>query len=110
MDATNGKIVTTLPIGPGVDAARFDESMQTAFASSGGDGTLSVVQEDSADKFHIAQTLATEPAARTMEEDPKTHEVYLVTAKMQPSAKSADNPRGRAQPVPGTFHLLIYGK
>jgi hypothetical protein len=110
MDATNGKIVTTLPIGPGVDSDRFDPVTQTAFSSNGGDGTLSVVQEDAPDKFHVAQTVKTEPAARTMEEDPKTHQVYLVTATMQPAAKSADNPRGRPQPAPGSFHLLIYGK
>jgi DNA-binding beta-propeller fold protein YncE len=110
MDAKTGKIITTLPIGPGVDADRFDATTQTAFFSSGGNGTITAVLEDSPDKFHIVQTIATEPAARTMEEDPATHKVYLATATMKPAEKSADNPRGRPQPVPGTFHLLIYGK
>src|SRR5262249_27043559 len=90
MDAKTGKIVSTLPIGQGVDAARYDPTTQTAFASNG-EGSITVVREDTPDKFHVAQTVTTEPAARTMEEDPATHRVYTVTAIMQPAEKSTDN-------------------
>ena len=109
LDAKSGKVVTTLPIGQGVDAARFDPATQTAF-SSNGEGTITVIHEDSPDRFRVVETVKTEPGARTMEEDPQTHRLYTATAILVPAEKSATNPRGRPQPKPGTFHLLMLGK
>lgn len=78
-DIAAGKLVTTLPIGSGVDAAAFDPATQLIFASNG-DGTLSVVHEDTPDKFTVVETVPTGPRAKTMTLDPATHTVYLGAA------------------------------
>ena len=100
-DAEAGKVLTTVPIGARVDANRFDAGTQLAF-SSNGDGTLTVVHEDSPSKFTEVGTVKTELGARTMALDPKTHTIYLVTAKLQP-VQGQRFP----QPVPGTFVVLV---
>jgi YVTN family beta-propeller protein len=78
MDASSGKIIASLPIGDGADGAAFDPDSQNAF-SSNGDGTLTIVHEDSPDKFTVTQTLKTLPGARTLALDPKTHKIWLVS-------------------------------
>ncbi|MBI1851391.1 MAG: YncE family protein [Planctomycetes bacterium] len=111
MNADNGKLITTLPIGRGVDACGFDPGTGFAFASNGGDGTLTVVHEDSPDAFTVAENVATQRGARTMTLDPTTHQVFVVTADFEsPPAATKDNPRPRAAMVPGSFTLLVYGK
>jgi YVTN family beta-propeller protein len=75
-DIVAGKLVTTLPIGSGVDAAAFDPATQLIFASNG-DGTLTVVHEDTPDKYTVVETVPTGPRAKTMTLDPATHKVYL---------------------------------
>ena len=106
-DATAGKLITTVPIGAGVDAAAFDPGTQLAFASNG-DGTLTVVHEDTPDKFHVVADVPTRRGARTMALDLTTHRVYLVTADFGPApAPTAEQPRPRPSIVPGTFSLLV---
>ncbi|HEV2287582.1 MAG TPA: hypothetical protein VGR81_01370 [Candidatus Acidoferrales bacterium] len=108
MDADSGKVVASLPIGQGVDATRFDPGTGYAF-SSNGDGTLTVIHEDSPDKFSVVENVKTERGARTMALDPTTHNVYLVTAQVQ----RIPNPPPHTRPfrmVPGTFHALVFGK
>src|SRR5438552_627051 len=83
VNADTGKVITTLPIGQGVDANRFDPDTQLAFASCG-EGVLTVVHEDAPDKFSVVQSVATQRGARTMTFDPKTHQIYLVIAKLGP--------------------------
>jgi len=102
VNTDNGKVVTTVPIGQGVDAAVFDPATQLAFASNW-DGTLTVVHEDSPDKYTVVTNVPTELGARTMALDPKTHNIFLVTAKYQ--APGAD----RRSLVPGSFELLVVG-
>ena len=105
-DATTGKVVATVPIGQGVDACRFDAGTQLAFASNG-DGTLTVVHEDSPTKFTVVGNVQTKRGARTMEVDEKTHRVFTVTADFgPPPAPTADRPRPRPPILPGTFALL----
>jgi DNA-binding beta-propeller fold protein YncE len=98
-DYTSGKYITSIPIGPGVDAAGFDPGTGYAFASSGADGTLTVVHEDSPDKFTLAESVKTMLGARTMTVDPRTHKVYVVSAKFTPERKM----------VPDSFTLLVLG-
>lgn len=106
-DATTGKLITTVPIGQGVDACRFDPGTQLAFASNG-DGTLTVVHEAAPDTFTVVANVATKRGARTMELDLKTHRVYTATADFGPTpAPTADRPRPRPSLVPGTFALLV---
>ena len=105
MNASNGEVVTTVPIGDGVDANRFDPGRKLAF-SSNGDGTLTVVHEDAVDVFSVIGSVRTERGARTMELDPETHRIYLVTAQLGPQPAQPHTPPPM---VPGTFELLVYG-
>jgi len=110
VNADTGKVVTTLPIGAGTDAAGFDPETGYAF-SSNGEGTLTVVHEDSADKFSVVDTVPTQVRARTMALDTKTHQVFLVTAQFgAPPAATAQQPRPRAPMVPGSFTLLTMSR
>ena len=105
-DADSGKVITTLPIGEGVDATGFDEATGLAF-SSNGEGNLTVIHEDSPQKFSVLQSADTQKYARTMALNTRNHEVYLVTAdiKMAPPAVSGGRPQRSV--LPGTFTLLV---
>lgn len=108
VDADSGKIVTTVPIGEGPDAAAFDPGTKLAFSSNGEDGTLTVVKEESPDKYSVLQNVKTQRGARTMALDLKTHKIYLAVAEFGPApAATADNPRPRPKLVPGSFKLLV---
>ncbi|MGC2170030.1 MAG: YncE family protein [Candidatus Sulfotelmatobacter sp.] len=110
VNADTGKVLATPAIGDGVDATRFDDATRLAFASCG-DGVLTVVREESPDKFSVAENVPTEPGARTMALDSKTHNVYLVTAKFgPPPAATADNPHPRRTILPDSFVVLVVGK
>ncbi|HEX6806220.1 MAG TPA: YncE family protein [Terriglobales bacterium] len=110
VNADTGKVVATPAIGKGVDADRFDPATKLAFASCG-EGVLTVVSEDSPHQFSVAQTVRTERGARTMELDPQTHKIYLVTAKFgPPPAPSAEQPHPRPAILPDSFVVLVVGK
>jgi len=110
MDSTSGKVVATVPIGQGVDANAFDPGTQLAFSSCG-DGTVTIAHEDAPDKLTVVQTLATERGARTMALDPKTHRIYLASAKFEAQPEQAPGaPRQRPKVVEGSFKVLVYGK
>ncbi len=102
-DYQAGKVVTTLPIGTGVDGAGFDPASGDAFASNA-DGTLTVIHQDSPDQYHVVQTLQTAPAARNMGLDPTNHRVFLVSAKFGPAPAGG---RGRGPVLPDTFTLMV---
>jgi DNA-binding beta-propeller fold protein YncE len=109
-DFEYGKVVTTVPIGGGPDAVRYDPKTRLIFASNG-EGTLTVVRQASADKYAVAETVPTARGARTMELDPKTHHVFVVTAEYGPApAPTAEQPRPRPTVVPGSFMVLEFGK
>ena len=110
VDADSGKVLATPAIGEGVDATAFDEETGLAFASCG-EGTMTVVKEESADKFSVAETVKTEQGARTMALDTKTHTAYTVTAKFgPPPAATADNPHPRRTILPDSFVVLVVSK
>ncbi|MGB8117055.1 MAG: YncE family protein [Candidatus Sulfotelmatobacter sp.] len=110
VDADSGKVLATPAIGEGVDATRFDEGTGVAFASCG-EGVLSIIRENSPNKFAAAETIPTQQGARTMALDTKTHNVYVVTANFgPPPAPTADNPHPRRSIVPDTFVILVVGK
>jgi DNA-binding beta-propeller fold protein YncE len=99
VDADSGKVVAMLDIGDGCDGTAFDPDQKLAFASAG-DGTITVIREDSPDKFGVAETVKTQDHARTMALDPKTHELFTVTAKVLPERKVESD----------TFVVLVAGK
>jgi hypothetical protein len=109
LDAKTGKVVTTVPIGAGVDACVFDDVTQLAFAACS-DGTTTIAKEETPQKLTVVQTLKTERGARTMALDPQTHRIYLATAQFQP-APSPSPGASPARPiiVPNTLKLLVYG-
>jgi len=105
-DARAGRTIAEVPIGGGVDGAAFDPGTGLAFASNG-EGSITVVHEDSPTTFHVVSTAATRRGARTMTLDPRTHRLYTVTADFgaTPAPTTAD-PHPRPSLVPGTFSLL----
>ncbi|HEU4387767.1 MAG TPA: YncE family protein [Blastocatellia bacterium] len=109
MDSSNGKVVATVPIGSGVDANAFDPETKLAF-SSNGEGNVTIAREETPDKLTAVQTLTTERGARTMTLDPKTHNIYLASAKYEPAPEpQPGQPRQRPRMVPGSFKVLVYG-
>jgi DNA-binding beta-propeller fold protein YncE len=99
MNADSGKILSSLPIGKGTDAAAFDPATGLAFSSNGGDANVTVVEEAKAGEFRVAGNVNSQSGAKTMALDTKTHNLYLVTAKGT----------GKQQ-EPGSFVLLVVGK
>jgi DNA-binding beta-propeller fold protein YncE len=104
LDSTSGKVITSVPIGQGVDANAFDPGTRLAFASCG-DGTVTIAHEDTPDKLTVVQTLETQRGSRTMTIDPKTHKIYLAAAKFEAPAEG----QRRGKMVPGSFKILVYG-
>jgi DNA-binding beta-propeller fold protein YncE len=80
LDTDSGKVITTLPIGDHVDASAFDPVTKFVFCSNG-DGTLTVVHQDSPDQYTVVDNVKTAPRAKTMAFDPRTHRVFLSTAE-----------------------------
>ena len=80
MDADTGKVITTLPIGDHVDATAFDPQSRLIF-NSNGEGTITVIHQDSPDKYSVVESVKTLPRAKTMALDPKTHQLFLSTAE-----------------------------
>ena len=109
MDSTNGKVIATVTIGQGVDANMFDPETGLAF-SSNGEGTVTIAHEETPEKLNPVQTLTTERSARTMALDPKTHNIYLASAKFEPPAEQMPgSPRPRPKMIPGSMKILVYG-
>ena len=108
-DADTGKVIATPAIGQGVDANAFDPEQELAF-SSNGDGTLTVVHEDSPGKFSVVDNATTEKFARTMALDTTNHDVYEVTAEIEEAPPAKEGERPRRSMKPGTFTLLVVGK
>jgi hypothetical protein len=122
MNADDGKIITALPIGNGVDAAEFNPNTLEAFSSQG-DSTLTVIKENSPTSFAVEQTVKTKQGARTSTLDTKTGQVYLITADY-PAPASQPAPQadaaggggrrggrgGRGQMVPDSFQIIVVGK
>jgi len=91
MNADTGQVITTLPIGDHVDATAFDTETKLIF-NSNGEGTVTVIRQDSPDKYSVVETVKTLPKAKTMALDPKTHQLFLSTAES------------------GQFEVLVVGK
>ena len=101
LNADTGKIVATVPIGDGVDANAFDPGSNLAFASTG-DGFVTVVHEDSPDKYTVVANVPTKRSARTMTLDLKTHALFLSAADFGPPAPG----ERRGKMKPGSFVVL----
>jgi YVTN family beta-propeller protein len=106
VNAENGKVINSLPIGEHVDGVSFDNKLKRAY-SANGDGTLTVVQEEDANTFKILENVSTQKGARTIAIDNSTHHVYLPTAEYGAApAATKENPRPRPTINPNTFSIL----
>jgi DNA-binding beta-propeller fold protein YncE len=110
MDADNGHIIQSFPISAGVDAAAYEPETGLVFVSTR-EGMIHIFREDTPDKFSEVETVKTEFGAKTMGLDSKTHHLFVDTADFgPPAAPTADRPRPQRTAIPGTFHLLVYGR
>jgi DNA-binding beta-propeller fold protein YncE len=98
VDIISGKVVTTIPIGAGVDAVVYDPKYRRIIASNG-DGTATVIQQNSPDDYHVVQTLHTPYRAKTMALDPLSHKIYFSAGDFQAGTRNI---------IPGTFAVWIY--
>ena len=111
VDANTGKVVATIPTGKGTDGMEFDPDLKYVYAPNGGDGTLTVIHEDSPDKYSVVENVKTQVRARTMTIDTKTHKVYLPIAQFGPApAPTKEQPRPRPSMIPNSFAILVYGR
>lgn len=106
VDADSGKVVATPKIGEGPDAVGFDPGTGDIFSSNGESGTLTVIHEDTPDKYSVVENVPTKEGARTQALDLKTHTLYLPAAEMIPPAAGQKWPSVK----PGTMHLLIVSR
>jgi hypothetical protein len=91
VNADDGHVITTLPIGDHVDATAFDPETRLIF-NSNGEGTITVIQQDSPDKYHVVENVKTRPRAKTLALDLRTHRLFLSTN------------------VGGSFTVLVVGR
>jgi DNA-binding beta-propeller fold protein YncE len=121
LSAKDGHIITDLPTGIGCDGMTFNPTTMQAMSSQG-DGTLTIVKEDSPSSFRVEQTVATPARAKTLTLDPKTNQIYLITAEYGPvPAPSAQAPvlppgapefmrRPRPPMIPQSFQIVVVGR
>ena len=113
MNADTGAILSTLPIGAQNDGVLFNPKTQEALAPTG-DGHLTVVKEDGANRFSVAQTLTTLPGARTIALDTKTGHIFLMTADYGPIPADAPTPVpgriARGPMLPDSFKIIEIGR
>ncbi len=98
VDINSGKLITTVPIGAGVDAVAYDASSHLIFCSNG-DGTATIIQQESADKYAVVQTLTTQQRAKTLAFDKSTRKLYLSAPQFEPGTKNV---------VPNSFAVFVY--
>ncbi len=110
LNSEDGKIITALPIGRGVDGAVFNPDTMEAFSSQG-DGTLTVIKENSPTSFEVEQNVQTVQSAKTLTLDNKTGKILLIAAEFTPPPTPPPaGRRSRGQMVPGSFSILMVGK
>ncbi len=114
--ASDGQILTTLPIGAGCDGALFNPATQEAYSTQA-DGTLTVIKESlasgaplSGSEFRVEQTLKTQPGARTITFDPNTGRIFTATADFAPTPAGQPVHHHYRTIIPGTFRLLVIGR
>jgi DNA-binding beta-propeller fold protein YncE len=128
LSALDGHIITDLPIGNGCDGATFNPETMEAFSSQG-DGTLTVIKENSPTSFSVEQTVPTPARAKVLTLDTKTNQILTITAEYGPVPPAPAQPAGAASPqsgapsgapawmrgprapmIPGSFQIVVIGK
>lgn len=111
LNADDGKIITTLPIGQGTDGAAFNPATMEAFSSQG-DGTLTIIKENSPTSFAVEQNVETMKGAKTLTLDSKTNRILLIAAEFgpPPTPPPAGGRPGRGAMIPDSFSIVVVGK
>ena len=110
VNAQSGAVVAAIPIGSGTDAAAFDPLRKLVF-SSNYDGTVSVIQQISADKYQALESIKTGITGRNMTIDPATGRLFVAVADIDPNAPvpmGANGRPGRARPLPESLKILFF--
>lgn len=128
LNSDTGDIITTLPVGNGVDTTVFNPDTMEAISGDGADGTMTIIKEDSPMSFVVEQTLKTMADASTVALDTKTGRVFSMAAEFEPAPAAPPAPpagaapagapgagggrggRGRRTQVPGSFTLIEVGR
>jgi DNA-binding beta-propeller fold protein YncE len=112
LDASTGKVVATIKNGTRVDALGWDASRKLMYIPNGGEGNVTVVHQDSPDKYTVVATVTTVPGAKTIAVDPVTHNVYLFQpergpAPSAPAAGGGGRGRGPQGPIVAVWFVVI---
>ena len=109
LDSNNGRVIGSLPIGPGPDDSAYDPETRLVYTSNGGDGTVSIIQQESPDNYRVVETVKTAPGARNMALDLKTKKIFLPLSDREPLPPTGETPSPRGKIMPGTFRVLVFG-
>ncbi len=104
VDTRSGRVVAELPIGAGNDAVAWDPVRHRVFSSNGRDGTITVIGQDTPDRYRVLDTVPSKVSGRTMTVDPVTGRLFVVAADTLPPA----TPGGRPRAKPGSVAMLIF--
>ena len=109
LDSNSGRLISSVPIGPGPDDSAYDPETRLIYTSNG-DGTVSVIQQESPDRYSVLETVKTAPGARNMTLDLKTKKIFLpLFDRGSPPAPTAQTPNPRGSVIPGSFRVLVFG-
>jgi DNA-binding beta-propeller fold protein YncE len=109
LDSTNGRVITSVPIGSGPDDSAYDPETRFIYTSNS-DGTVSIIQQETSDNYSALETVKTAPGARNMALDLKTKKIFLpLSDREPPPPPTAQTPNPRGNFIPGTFRVLVFG-
>jgi DNA-binding beta-propeller fold protein YncE len=109
LDSANGRVIGSVPIGAGPDDSAYDPGTRRVYISNG-DGTVSIIQQETPDSYRLLETVTTAPGARNMALDPKTKKIFLpVSDREPPPPATAETPNPQGKVIPGTFKVLVFG-
>jgi DNA-binding beta-propeller fold protein YncE len=109
LDSTNGRVITSVPIGSGPDDSAYDPETRFIYTSNS-DGTVSIIQQETSDNYSVLETVKTAPGARNMALDLKTKKIFLpLSDREPPPPPTAQTPNPRGNFIPGTFRVLVFG-
>jgi YVTN family beta-propeller protein len=107
-DPATGKVIATPATGAGTDGVAFDDGY--AFSANGGDSSITMVAETAGGKYEPVATIPTMRGARTIGSDQKAHKLYLPVAEVGPAVEGKDGKKGRPQPIPDSFQIIVVGR
>jgi DNA-binding beta-propeller fold protein YncE len=109
LDSNNGTLISSVPIGQGPDDSAYDPETGLVYISNG-DGTVSIIRQESPDHYNVLETVKTAPGARNMALDLKTKKIFLpLSDREPPPPPTAQNPNPRGNVIPGSFRVLVFG-